>query len=110
MKTSHRLWKKRKTLQIMYLTKNSYPEYRTQSSRVRKSNFKKRAKDLNRYFTKQHKHVANKHMKTCSTPSVIRELQIKIILRYHDTLNRITSKKNPNQLTITNVVFGENED
>ena len=58
---------------------------------TRKTNnpIKKRAKDLNRHFSKKDTEMANRHMKKCSTSLAITEMQTKPIMRYYLTPARM---------------------
>lgn len=54
---------------------------------------KKQSKDLNRHLMKEDTQIENKDKKICSSPTILKELQIKTVLRYHQIA--IKNARNP---------------
>ena len=66
------------------LVSRIYEELSKFNSKISNKSIRTWANNM-RYFTKKDIQMANKQMKRCSTSYVIREVQIKITMRYHYT-------------------------
>jgi hypothetical protein len=75
------------------LISNIYKELRKLDSREPNNPINWRT-ELNREFSTEETRMAKKHLKKCSTSLVIREMQIKMTLRFHLTPVRMAKIKN----------------
>jgi hypothetical protein len=75
------------------LISNIYKELKKVDSRKSNNLIKKWGSELNKEFSAEEYRMAEKHLKKSSTSLIIREMQIKTILRFHLTPDRMAKIK-----------------
>jgi hypothetical protein len=71
-----------------------YKEIKKLDSRKPNNPIKKWGSELNKEFSPEEYRMTEKHLNKCSTSLIIREMQIKTILRFHLTPVRMAKIKN----------------